>query len=195
MTTRWIVGMALVALVAVLAPGAMLQAAPEEAMKPAREMANLDWFNGNWTCEGTITPGPMGPGGKETSSVKSHVDFGGFWQSGMVRTTMGTKPPMEGMFHITYDPGTKEYVMLWVDNMGGYAKETSSGWEGDKIVFGGTSAMGGKQMGTRDSFVKVGKTSMKHDWEGQMEGATWAPMGSETCKRATAPAKAAPAKK
>lgn len=107
---------------------------------------------------------------------------------------MGAKPAMEGMFHITYDPGPKEYVMLWVDNMGGYSKESSSGWEGDKIVFSGTSAMGGKQMGTRDTFVKVGK-SMKHDWEGQMDGTTWASMGSETCNRVAAPAKAAPAKK
>ena len=64
---------------------------------------------------------------------------------------MGTKPAMEGMFHMTYDPGPKQYVMLWVDNMGGYSKETSSGWEGDKIVFSGQTAMGGKQMGTRDS--------------------------------------------
>ena len=48
---------------------------------------------------------------------------------------MGGKPAMEGMFHMTYDPGPKEYVLLWVDNMGAYSKENSSGWEGDKIVF------------------------------------------------------------
>jgi len=74
------------------------------------------------------------------------------------------------------------------DNMGGYSKETSSGWDGDKIAFNGQTAMGGKQMGTRDTFTKVGK-SMKHDWEGQMEGSTWSPMGSETCNRVAAPAK------
>lgn len=192
MTTRWTLGMILVAVVAVLAAGATIQAAPEESMKPAAEMANLEWFNGSWTCDGTTTAGPMGPGGKVTSTVKSHKDLGGFWQSGMVRSTAGAnKPAMEGMFHMTYDGGAKEYVMLWVDNMGGYAKETSSGWDGDKMVFTGSSAMGGKQMPTRDTFVKSGKTSMKHDWEGQMDGSTWAAMGSETCNRAVA----APAKK
>jgi uncharacterized protein DUF1579 len=195
MTTRWIVGMVLVAVVAVLAPGAVLPAVPEGAMKPPAEIANLQYFDGNWTCDGTTSPGPMGPGGKVTSSVKSHTDFGGFWQSGMVKSSMGTKPAMEGMFHMTYDPGPKEYVLLWVDNTGGYSKETSSGWDGDKIVFTGTSAMGGKQVPTRDTFVKSGKTSMKHDWEGQMDGSSWTAMGSETCKRAVAPAKAAPAKK
>ena len=62
------------------------------------------------------------------SSVKSHVDLGGFWQSGTVKSSMGTMPPMEGMFHMTYDPGPKQYVMLWVDNMGAYSQETSPGW-------------------------------------------------------------------
>jgi hypothetical protein len=101
---------------------------------------------------------------------------------------MAGKPTMEGMFHMTYDPGPKQYVMLWVDNMGGYSQETSSGWEGDKIVFTGNSAMGGKQVPTRDTFTKSGDGSLKHDWEGQMDG-TWTSMGSETCKKAAAPAK------
>jgi hypothetical protein len=189
MKTRRILGILLVAVVAVLAPCVLLQAAPDAAMKPAAEMSNLKWFDGNWTCEGTIPPGPMGPGGKMTSSVKSHVDLGGFWQSGMVKSSMGTMPAMEGMFHMTYDAGPKQYVMLWVDNMGGYAQETSSGWEGDKIAFSGNSAMGGKQVPTRDTFTKAADgASMKHDWEAQMDG-KWSPMGSETCKRAAAPAK------
>lgn len=189
MTTRCTMAVALVAVVAVLAPGALLNAAPEESMKPPAEMANLEFFDGSWTCAGTIPAGPMSPGGKMTGTVKSHKDLGGFWQSGMVRSSMGGKPAMEGMFHMTYDPGTKEYVLLWVDNMGAYTKSTSKGWDADKIVFSGVTAMCGKQMQTRDTFMKSGKTTLKHDWEEQMEGATWTPMGSETCTRAAAPAK------
>jgi uncharacterized protein DUF1579 len=189
MKTRWMVGLLSAVAVAAVLPCAALQAAPDEAMKPAAEMSNLKWFDGNWTCDGTAEPGPFGPGGKVTSKVKSHLDLGGFWQSGMVRSSTGTTmPAMEGMFHMTYDPGPKQYVMLWVDNMGGYAHETSSGWEGDKIVFSGSSAMGGKQVQTRDTFVKSGTASMKHDWEGQIDG-KWTPMGSETCKRAAVAAK------
>jgi len=189
MKTRSIVGTLLVAAVAVVVPCAPSMAAPDEAMKPAAEMSNLKWFDGNWTCEGAVNPGPMGPGGKMSGTVKSHSDLGGFWQSGMVRSTMGGKPAMEGMFHMTYDPGPKQYVLLWVDNMGAYSHETSTGWDGDKIVFSGQTAMGGKQMQSRDTFTKNGAASMKHDWEGQMDGATWTPMGSETCKRAAGAAK------
>ena len=61
MTTRWTLGMVLLAVVAVLAPGATVQAAPEEGMRAPAEMSNLKWFDGNWTCDGTIVPGPMGP--------------------------------------------------------------------------------------------------------------------------------------
>jgi hypothetical protein len=188
MKTRRTVGILLAVSVAVLAPGVLLQAAPDAAMKPAAEMSNLTWFDGNWTCEGTVAPGPMGPGGKVTSAVKSHSDLGGFWQSGMVRSSMGAAPAMEGMFHMTYDAGAKHYVMLWVDNMGANALETSSGWEGDKIVWSGNTTMAGKEMGTRDTFTKSGEGAMKHDWEGQMNG-NWSSMGSETCKRAAAAAK------
>ena len=188
MTKRCAMAVALVAVVAVLAPGALLNAAPEEAMKPPAEMSNLQFFDGNWTCAGTIPAGPMGPGGNMTGTVKSHVDLGGFWKSGMVRSSVGGKPAMEGMFHMTYDTGTKEYVLLWVDNMGAYSKATSKGWEGETIVFIGTTAMGGKQMQSRDTFTKSGK-NLKHDWEGQMDGSTWTPMGSETCTRSAAPAK------
>jgi hypothetical protein len=187
MTTRWVVGIFSAAAAALL-PCAVVQAAPDQAPKPPAEMSNVKWFDGNWTCAGNAEPGPMGPGGKTTSTVKSHVNLGGFWQSGMVRSSMANMPAMEGMFHITYDPGPKQYVMLWMDNMGGYSKETSSGWEGDKIAFGGSMAMGGKEMQVRDNFTKTGPASMKHDYEGQMDG-KWTPMGSETCKRAAAAAK------
>jgi len=185
MRTRSIAGTLLAAAVAAVLPCAAALAAPDEAMKPAPEMSNVKWFDGNWTCEGKAEPGPMGPGGKTTTTVKSHSDLGGFWQSGMVHSAMATGPAMEGMFHMTYDPGPKQYVMLWVDNMGAYSHQTSSGWEGDKMVFTGSTAMGGKQMSTRDTFVKSGAGSMTHDWEAQVDG-KWTAMGTETCKRAAA---------
>jgi hypothetical protein len=156
--------------------------------KPAAEMAQLKYFDGSWTCDGTMTPSPMGPGGKMTSTVKSHTDLGGFWQSGVVKSTGGGMPgAFEGMFHMTYDPAAKGYTMLWVDNMGAWAHSTSKGWEGDTIVFEGESVMGGQKMMGRDTFTKAAAGSMKHTWEMQMEG-KWTPAGDETCKKAAAAA-------
>jgi Protein of unknown function (DUF1579) len=187
MTTRSIAGTLMAAAVAVL-PCATALAAPDEAPKPPAEVANLKVFDGSWTCEGTVQPSPMGPGGKMSGTVKSHTDLGGHWQSGVVKSTMAGMPPMEGMFHMTYDPGPKQYVLLWVDNMGAYSHETASGWQGDTIVFTGDTSMAGKAMKVRDTFVKAADGSLKHDMEAQIDG-KWMATGTETCK------KAGPAKK
>ena len=89
---------------------------------PAPEMAALKAFDGSWTCEGYVPAGPMGPGGKTKGTVKSGADLGGFWQSGIVKSRLADMPEFEGEFHMTYDPANKNYVMLWVDNMGGWAR-------------------------------------------------------------------------
>jgi hypothetical protein len=156
-----------------------------EMPKPAAEMKNLAAFGGDFTCEGTMNPSPMGPGGKTQGTVSGKSALGGFWQTGRVTSTMagGGMPPMEGMFHMTYDPGTKNYVMLWVDNMGAWSKSTSTGWEGDKMVFSGDMMMGGQTMMGRDTFTKSADGSLKHGMEMQMDG-KWVSMGDEVCRPA-----------
>jgi hypothetical protein len=166
----------------------MAAASPGMMPKPAPEMAQLKVFEGNWTCEGTMVPSPFGPGGKMTSTVKARTDLGGFWQSGTVKGTMAGMPPMEGMFHTTYDPAAKRYVMLWVDNMGAWAQSTAPGWEGDRMVFAGDSYMGGQKMASRDTFTKAADGTFKHAAEMQMDG-QWTQLFEETCRKA--PARAA----
>jgi hypothetical protein len=75
--------------------------------------------------------------------------------------------------------------MLWVDNMGAWAQSKSSGWQGDRMVYEGETAMGGQKMGTRDTFVKNADGSMKHLMEMQHEG-KWMSMGEENCRKAAA---------
>src|SRR5258707_8117965 len=155
--------------------------------KPAPEMVQLKFFEGNWTCTGTMSASPFGPGGKMTSTVRTHSDLGGFWESGVVKGTSPGMPPFEGMFHMTYDPAAKHHVMFWVDNMGGWAQSTAPGWEGDTIVFSGDSYMGGKKFTTRDNFAKAAGGAMKHTSEMQADG-KWTQTFEETCKKAAAAA-------
>lgn len=190
---------------AAAAPGAFAQgmthASPKPAAspaaggmpmaKPAPEMSNLKVFGGTWTCDADVPAGPMGPAHKTHSTVKSRTDMGGFWQSGTVSMTSAGMPPFEGTFHMTYDPGGKKYVMLWVDNMGGWSQETATGWEGDKMVFTGEGVMNGQKTPARDTFTKKGETELVHLGEMQMNG-QWVSFGDENCKKA---AGAAPAKK
>jgi hypothetical protein len=153
-----------------------------EIPKPAPEMAMLDYFEGTWTCEGQTKDSPFGPGGKITSSATIHDAMRGFWQAGEIKGTMPNMPAFEGRFHTTYDPSTKQYTMLWVDSMGAWARSTSSGWQGDKMVYEGEMHMGGQKAMGRDTFMKSGADTMKHSWEMQMDG-KWTPMGDETCKK------------
>jgi hypothetical protein len=118
-----------------------------------------------------------------TSTARIHDDLGGFWQSGRIKGTMPGMPTFEGMFHTTYDPAAKQYVMLWVDSIGASARSTSRGWQGDKIVYEGEMQMGGQKMMGRDTFAKAAGGSMKHSWEMQVDG-KWVPMGDETCRKA-----------
>lgn len=91
MMTRIVTSSLFVALALAAAP-ALAQDKPAQAPPklptPAPEMKNLAVFDGNWTCEGTMPPSPMGPGGKMTSTVSARQDLGGFWRTGTVKGTM-----------------------------------------------------------------------------------------------------------
>ena len=170
-----------VATIAVVAPCCAW--AEEAAPQPPAEMANLAVFSGTWSCAGTTSPSPMGPAGKITSKVEGNDELGGFWRSGTVTMTgEGMPGAMKGVFRMTYDPGAKQYVLLWADSMGAWSQATSPGWEGDKIVFTGEGTMGGQKMTTRDSFAKGSDGTLRHDWEAQLDG-KWTPLGTETCRK------------
>ena len=189
MKARSITAALVAAAFAALAPALFAQAekkADTPAMahpKPAAEMSNLKFFDGSWTCSGE---GAMEPGGammKMDTTVMSHTDLGGFWQSGTVKgKPMGGMPAFEGMFHMTYDPAAKGYLMLWVDNMGGRSESRSTGWAGDTIAFTGESAMGTEKMGSRDTFKKNADGTMTHTGEMQA-GGQWTKMMEETCRK------------
>jgi hypothetical protein len=150
--------------------------------KPAPEMAQLSFFEGSWTCDGEMFETPMNPAGKMKSTVDIGKDLGGHFQSGHVKGSAPNMPPFEGRFHATYDPGAKGFVMLWVDNMGGWAQSTSSGWKGDTLVYEGEGHMGGQTMKSRDTFQRNAKGTMKHTWAAQIEG-KWVTAGEETCTK------------
>ena len=167
-----------------LAAAVLLQAAAlaQDVPKPAPEMSQIAYFEGSWTCAGKMNASPMGPAGEIQSTADIKKDLNGFFQSGMIKGTMKNMPPMEGRFHATYDPAAKQFVMLWVDNMGGWAQSTSAGWKGDTIVYTGESHMGPQKMRSRDTFTRSGTGTMKHTWEAELNG-KWTPLGEETCKK------------
>jgi hypothetical protein len=157
-------------------------ASGQEMPKPAAEMSQIAFFEGSWTCEGKSLDSPFGPGGPTKTTADIRKDLGGFWQSGVIKATMGTMPPVEGHFMATYDPAGKKFVMFWMDSMGGWSQTASSGWKGDAMVYEGDSQMGTQKMRSRDTFTRSGTGTMKHTWEAQVQG-KWTPLGEETCTK------------
>src|SRR5712691_8171411 len=125
-------------------PGATPAAVPT----PAPELAQLDYFLGTWRCDGTAPVTPMGPARKTRTTVSIGPDLGGFWYSGTVREdkTTDNAHPVYGIFHETYDAAKKQFLLLWADNYGGWATETTRGWDGEKIVWEGEGTLGGQTL-------------------------------------------------
>jgi Protein of unknown function (DUF1579) len=172
----------LAAVVLLTAPLAAVGSEQQQMPKPAPEMAQVSYFEGTWACEGKMFETPMGPAGTMKTTAEIRRDLNGFVQTGTIKGTSPNMPPFEGRFHATYDSGMKQYVMLWVDNMGGWAQTMSSGWKSDSMVFEGEAHMGGHSMKSRETFMKSGPASMKRTFEAQIDG-KWVTASEETCQK------------
>ena len=167
-----------------LAAAVLLQAGilAQDMPKPAPEMSQMAFFEGSWTCQGKAHESPLGPAGEMQSTADIRRDLGGFWQTGTIKGTMKGMPPFEGRFSATWDPAAKQFVMLWVDSMGAWAQNRSSGWKGETAVFDGETHMGPQKFRTRDTFTRSGTGAMKHTWEAELKG-KWTPIGEESCTK------------
>ena len=168
------------------AAAAVVMAAAAQAQemmpKPAPEMSQLAFFQGDWTCAGKMLETPMSPAGAMTGTASIKTDLGGFYQTLTMTGNMPNMPPFHGTAHTTWDPAAKQFVMFWFDSMGGWSRATSSGWKGDVLVYEGEGQMGTMPMKGRDTFTKNADGSFKHTWDVDM-GGKWVPMGEETCKK------------
>ncbi|MBL8344954.1 MAG: DUF1579 family protein [Rubrivivax sp.] len=150
---------------------------------PPKEMAQLEAYKGSWVCHGNVPAGPYGPARKTTTTLKFEGDLDGRWISGRIADmpSKGNPQPFKGVAHMTYDSAAKQFFMLWVDNTGGRATQTASGWDTDKMVWQGEGSMDGKKMTSRDTFTRKG-TDLHHLGEMQAEG-KWVVVQDELCKR------------
>jgi hypothetical protein len=140
---RFLVGAAVS--LSAFSPASSQQAAP----KPGPEIQRLQYFLGNWSTDGEVKPGPMGPGGKFTQTSKCRWFEGRF---AVVCDTEGKFPtgPVKGMDLLGYSPDEKVYTYYGVDNSGMAMTTIPRGTvQGDTWVYNDESMMGGKMVKTR----------------------------------------------
>jgi hypothetical protein len=163
-----------------------------EIPKPAPELDQLKVLEGTWNCDGTMPAGAMGPGSpaqsvKSTMKMKKSLD--GFWYMTDYEEKKTKTHPVAIKAHgpMGFDPTAKKFVMMGVDNMGGYVTETSTGWEGDKMVLTGDGMLMGQKASVRDTITKKGNNELVWASDMKMGGAAdFSSMGEQHCKRAAA---------
>lgn len=157
---------------------------PPAAPKPAAELDQLKSLEGSWRCDGKQPAGPFGPEQAYKSSFKMKKDIENFWigfEYAQKKSKVHTLP-VTAKGYLGYDPATKKYVTMGVDNMGGSITESSTGWEGDKLVFAGDGQMGGQKVSFRETYLKKGDKEMT--WTGEVKmGKEWIPVGTDSCKK------------
>ena len=152
---------------------------------PPKELEQLQFFDGDWTCEGQEPDTPWSKAHKTKTKVKVKDDLGGFWYSGKVdQDKTGENPyPMEAKFHWTYDADQKRFEGGWIDNSGGWAMQSSPGWQGDTMTWTGEATLQGHRSAMRDVITRKGDDEFRHAYEAQIDG-QWKAVGEETCRRA-----------
>lgn len=156
----------------------------QETPKPAPELDKVKYFAGSWSCSGDAPASPFGPAHKTQGSTVMKLDLDGFWYTGMVTETKtpSNPRPVKGMMHVGYDQSAKQYVMVWVDNFGSWASETSPGWQGETLVFSGEQKVMGEKATARDTLVRKSDREYTHKFELEMKG-KWNTIVEETCRR------------
>jgi hypothetical protein len=173
-----------VMLLGALAALPALSQAPAGPPAPSPELAKLAFFAGDWNCKGKAEETPFGPAHATVGKVHISKEIGGFWYVGRYAETKtaANSHPMVFQFVQGYDGTAKAFTMDCFDAFGGRCHQTSSGWQGDKLVYSGEATGTGPATPVRDTFTKTGPASLEHAGEMQMEG-KWVALDHETCTR------------
>jgi hypothetical protein len=153
----------------------LVAAQAPQAPKPGPEHARLGYFVGKWTGEGEMKPGPMGPGGKMTSSDTCEWFEGRF---SVICRSEGTSPmgPTKSIGILGYSPEEKVYTYYGVDNTNMTMASVPRGTvRGDTWTYTDEATMGGQKVRSRVTIKEVSPTSYTFTMEMQGPDGKWMP--------------------
>jgi hypothetical protein len=144
--------------------------------KPGPEHERLGYFVGKWTAEGEVKPGPMGPGGKMTTSDNCEW-FEGHYS--VICRSEGTTPsgPAKSIGILGYSPEEKVYTYYGVDNSSMTMASVPKGTlKGDTWTYTDAGTMGGKKYKSRVIIKELSPTSYSFKMDMQGPDGKWMPM-------------------
>ncbi len=158
---------------------------PPPAPKPGPEHEKLGYFVGKWTGEGEMKPGPMGPGGKVTSTDTCEWFEGRF---AVVCRSEGKSPvgPMKSLGILSYSTEEKVYTYSGVDNSGMTMTSVAKGtMDAGTWTYTDETMMGGQKVKSRVVIKELSPTAYTFTMEMQGPDGKWMPvMESKNTKAA-----------
>jgi hypothetical protein len=146
------------------------------APKPGPEHARLAYFVGKWTAEGEVKPGPMGPGGKFTTSDNCEWFEGRF---SVICHSEGRMPmgPSKSIGILGYSDEEKVYTYYGVDNSNMTMASVPRGTvRGNTWTYTDEGMMGGKTVKSRVTIKELSPTEYTFRMEMQGPDGKWAPI-------------------
>ena len=163
------------------ATGAVRAAPPVEMTQMLKSMA------GTWHCTGTA-PGPGGTPLPLAGNWKTSAELDGTWARDAFDGTLGSGKAASRyrlLVFTTYDPATRTWRELALDNAGGSRVGTSEGMKDLKMTVEGELS-GGHGAGLARAVLDM--SNLKKGAHRQLElsrdrGASWSPVYDLVCKR------------
>jgi Protein of unknown function (DUF1579) len=139
---------------------------------PAPELKKLDFMTGDWSGEGTMSPGPGMPGGKWT--MKTHAEWmeGNFFLVENSDMDLGPMGKAKEVAYLGYDPDKKVYTYRAFSSMG-EAEDSTGTVDGDTWTWNSTEHMGGQTMKGRFTMKVLSPTSYTMKFELSQDGTNW----------------------
>lgn len=144
--------------------------------QPGPEHEKLGYFVGKWNAQGEIKPGPMGPGGKITTTDNCEWFEGRY---AVICRSEGTGPagPSKSLGVIGYNTEQKVYTYYGVDNSAMNMATVPRGTvKGDTWTYSDESLMGGQKVKSRVTLKVLSPTSYTFLMEAQGPDGKWLPM-------------------
>jgi len=167
----------LAACVVVSVAGVQLVAAQApQAPKPGPEHERLGYFVGKWTVEGEMKPGPMGPGGKFTSSDSCEWFEGRF---SVICRSEGKMPmgPTKSIGILGYSAEEKVYTYYGVDNSNMTMASVPRGTvQGGTWTYTDEGMMGGNKVKSRVTIKELSPTAYTFKMDMQGPDGKWMPL-------------------
>lgn len=154
--------------------------AAAQAPQPGPEHQRLGFFVGKWTVEGEMKPGPMGPGGKMTSSDTCEWFDGRF---SVICRSEGTGPfgPSKNLGILGYSAEEKVYTYYGVDNTNMTMASVPKGTvQGDTWTYTDESMMGGQKMKSRVIIKELSPSRYSFTMDVQGPDGKWLPLMEST---------------